>query len=183
MRNSQDPQKFALFPEGDFGARDRGRAAALHVVDESATCLQGGAGMSEQDRAGSHPDSHPTLCLQRPPRRLAELIQTGADQQDAPVVTLNRACCYTPLTRCRGQHSGGGALAPSWDDDRHNKTCARCCSWWWCSTGDVHVFRIATIPYREGYGPGRSAHTVRLRSVPLLSAANDSETHPRARDG
>jgi len=32
-------------------------------------------------------------------------------------------------------------------------------------------------PDREGYGLGRSAHTVRLRSVPLLSAANDSETH------
>jgi predicted tellurium resistance membrane protein TerC len=28
-----------------------------------------------------------------PPRRLAKLIQTGVDQQDAPAVTLNRACC------------------------------------------------------------------------------------------
>jgi hypothetical protein len=66
--------------------------------------------MSEQDRAGSHPDSHPTLCSQKTakaPRRASS--RREADQQDA-AVTLNRACCCTPLTRCRGQHSGGGAF-------------------------------------------------------------------------
>jgi hypothetical protein len=55
--------------------------------------------------------TQPSACKDRQGAS-PSVIQTGADQQDA-AVTLNRACCCTPLTRCRGQHSGGGAFAPA----------------------------------------------------------------------
>src|SRR6188472_4448858 len=84
--------------------------------------------------------------MQRPPRRLAGVIQTGGGPAGRAGRHLEPGHDPSPHSHvAEGSTAVLVALRRRWDDDRHNETCARCCSWWWCSTGDVQVFRIATI--------------------------------------
>jgi hypothetical protein len=128
-----------------------GRAAALHVVDEKCYLHPGWCRHVRAGPAHSHPDSHPTLCLQRPPRRLAERHPDGRRTSRRAGRHLEPGMLLHPtrtLQKAAQRWSRLCAGAETTTDTTRRAPAVVVGGG--VSTGDVHVFRIATIPRPRG---------------------------------